>query len=284
MRHPAPPPLRFDAFGALEQVLEERGDFDGALDAAERRNELLPNVADPDRIADGHFVNFHFYLSVGRLADARAAVAHLEETVAGLTPHHRVHGLGGRLWLETAEAHWDALRGRTQRAEELIEANLATPCPFNRGLLILLAAAWTYGGNAAEAERLLARAEQVGMATYLIIHTPRWLALAIARQDHEEVRRLIDSLQPAWLAPSNWDLWALLFDGLVQLDDRERIEAEAPQWLNRGVYVAPFATRALAIARRDEALLDEAAVQFDAMGLDRHAERTRALASQMQGP
>ena len=278
------PVLQFDALGALEQVLEDSGEFVGALDAAEKRNELLPFVADPDRVADGHFVNFHLYASVGRIADARAVVARMEEAVAGLTPHHRVHGFGARLWLESAEAHWDAIRERTQRAEELIEANLATPCPFNRGLLILLAAAWTYAGNVADADRLLARAEQVGMATYLVIHTPRWLALAIARDDHNEVRSLIDSLQPAWLAPSNWDLWALLFDGLVQLDDRERIETEAPKWLNRGLYVTPFATRALAIARRDEPLLEEAAVQYDAMGLDRHAERTRALASQIQGP
>jgi hypothetical protein len=268
--------LRFDALGALESVLADLGEWGGALEAAEGRTELVPHVADPDRVADGHFVNFHLYVSVGRLAHARAAVALLEETVAGLTPHHRVHGIGARLWLGSAEADWDALRERTQWTEELIEANLATPCPFNRGMLILLATAWTHADAAAEAERLLERAEQVGMATYLMIHTPRWLALAIARHDREAIRGHIDSIKPAWLVPSQWDMWALLFDALVELDDRERIEAEAPQWLDRDLYVTPFATRALAMARRDAALLDKAAAQFEAMGLDRHAEQTRA--------
>jgi len=71
-------------------------------------------------------------------------------------------------------------------------------------------------------------------------------------------------------------MWAALFDGLAQLDDRERIEAEAPQWLDRDLYVTPFATRALAIARRDDSLMAEAAAQFEAMGLERHAAQTRA--------
>jgi len=272
------PVLRFDALGALQDVLANRGEFVGALEAAGKRNELLSHVADPDRVADGLFVDLHLYVSVGRLADARAAVARMEETVAGLTPHHRVHGLGARLSLEGAEADWDALRQLTRRSEELIEANLVTPCPFNRGLLILLATAWMHGGNGAESERLEARAEQVGMGTYLMIHTPRRLALAIARDDREESRRLIDSIQPAWLTPGSWDLWTNMFDGLVQLDDLTRIEAEAPQWLDRDLYITPFATRALAIARRDASLLEKAAAQFETMGLARHAEQTRARA------
>jgi hypothetical protein len=270
------PVLRYDAFGALKSVLEDGGEFAGALDAAERRSELLPQVADPDRVAEGHLVNCQLYVALGRLGDARAEVARLEETVAGLSPHHRVHGLEVRMLLESAEADWDAIRELTHRAEQLIEANLATPCPFNRGLLILLATGWTYAGDAAEAERLLARAEQVGMATYLRVHSPRWLALAIARSDRAEIRRLIDAIQPGWLIPSLWELWARLFDGLAELDDRDRIETEAPQWLDRDLYVTPFATRALALARRDAALLDKAAAQFEAMGLDRHAEQTRA--------
>jgi hypothetical protein len=41
------------------------------------------------------------------------------------------------------------------------------------------------------------------------------------------------------------------------------------------LFVTPFATRALAVARGDEALLEKATSQFEAMGLDRHAQETR---------
>ena len=148
--------------------------------------------------------------------------------------------------LEGAVRDWEAVRQLTQRTEESIEANLATPCPFNVGLLILLATGWTYAGSTVEAKRLLARAEDIGMTSYVAFHTPRWLALALARHDREEIRRLIDSIQPAWLAPGNWDQWTTLFDGLVVVGDTERIEAEAPQWLDRDMYMTPFAVRALA--------------------------------------
>ncbi len=114
------------------------------------------------------------------------------------------------------------------------------------------------------------------MGSYAMFHAPRWLGLAAARQDRAEIRRLIDSLQPARLTRGDWQLWAELFDGLVALDDHERIEAEAPRWLNQETYVTPFAVRALAIARRDESLLEEAAGKFEAMGLERHAQQTRA--------
>jgi class 3 adenylate cyclase/tetratricopeptide (TPR) repeat protein len=275
------PVLRSDALGALEGVLQEKGLFAEALQAAATRDDLLPLIADPDRVADAFFMSADLYAALGRLADTRTMTDRMEETVAGLTPHHRVHGLEMRLILESAVADWEAVRQLTQPGEEMIEANLATPCPFNRGVLIILATAWTYAGNAAEADRLLARAEEVGMGTYLIINTPHWLSLAIAHHDLAEIRRLIDSIQPAWLTAGRWQLWASLFDGLVEVDDRERIEAEALQWLDRDLYVTSFATRALAVARRDPVLLDQAATQFERMGLERHAQQTRTRAADL---
>jgi hypothetical protein len=67
----------------------------------------------------------------------------------------------------------------------------------------------------------------------------------------------------------------------VEVGDTERIEAEASPWLNRDMFVTPFAVRALAFARRDEALLNDAVARFERMGLARHAQQTRALASRM---
>ena len=275
--------LRFDALGAVEVVLHEKGEFLEALEVSTTRNELLPEVADPDRVADALFVRALLCTSLGRFAESRALTARLEETVAALTPHHRVHGLAMRLSLESAVGDWEAVRLLTQRTEGAAAANLATPCPFNVRLLIVLATAWTHTGDAAEAERLLARAHEMGMTSYVTIHTPAWLGLALAREDRAEIRRLIDSIQPSALVPSNWAVWSELFDGLMELADWERIEAEAPQWLKQDLYVTPFAMRALAVARRDPALLEDAAARFEAMGLERHAQSTRTLMAQVDG-
>jgi hypothetical protein len=274
-------PLLVDALGALQVVLPVYGEFREALDMAARRSELLQQIRDPDRAADMLMMNADLYITTGRIAEARVMTERMEETVAGLTPHHRIHGLGMRLLLEAATADWDAVRQLTKRTEEAIEANLATPCPFHVGMLIGLATAWTYAENDEESARLVARAEELGMATYHTILMPRRLRLAIARQDRAEVRRLIDSIQPDWLVAPFGQLRSALFDGLVLLDDRERIEAEAPRWLNEDVYTTPFAMRALAMARRDEALLEDAAARFDAMGLERHAQQTRAMTSRL---
>jgi class 3 adenylate cyclase/tetratricopeptide (TPR) repeat protein len=275
------PVLRFEALGALESAFYSLGESAEARDLAAKRIDLLPHMTDPDRVADALFVNAHLYVSIGRFADARVMVDRLEDTVAGLTPHHRMHGLEMQHILASAMADWDPVRGLTQRTEAVIEANMATPCPFGVSALILLATGWTYAGNEAEAERLLARADELGMASYRRLHAPNWLGLAIARQDRAEIRRLIDGLDPEWLMPGNWQLWAELFDGLVAIDDRGRIEADAPQWLDRDLYLTPVATRALGYARRDEALLEDAAARFKAMGLERHSESTLTLMARL---
>jgi len=248
------------------------------------RIDLLPQIGDPDRVADALLHSVDLYIGAGRLADARVMTERMEETVAGLTPHHKVHGLETRVMLEEAVGDWAAVRQLTKRGEETIAANLATPCPFNLGALIVLATAWTLADNPAEAGRLLAWAKDIGMTTYEMILTPRWLRLAIAQDDRKEIRRIIDSIQLEFLGAPLSEFWAVLFDGLVVLDDRERIEAEAPRWLDEDAYTAPFAARALALARRDAVLLEEAAARFEAMGLERHAESTRALLAGLRKP
>src|SRR5690348_10652004 len=178
-----------------------------------------------------------------------------EETVAGLTPHHRIHGFAARLRLDFAVGSWNAVRDFTRSTEEAVEANLATPCVFNVALLLILATAWLRGGNVAEAARLEAKAKALGMEGYGRLLAGFWLQLALARKDSREIRRLIESIEPDWLTPGMWELWAALFDGLAELGDRERIEVEAPRWLRPDAYVSPFALRALGIARNDGGLL-----------------------------
>jgi hypothetical protein len=269
--------LRFDGLGALQSVLGETGRPVEACEVAEVRAELFPLISDPDQLADGLYMNADLYTSLGRLAEARGLVGRLEETVAGLTHHHRVHGLAWRMRLEVAVGDWEAASALTQRTEDAVEANLATPCPFNVGLLLLAGLSMVHGGDEATATRLVEKAESVGMVGYTKFHAARRLSLAVARQDHEETRRIVDSVEPGWLTPSAWELWSALFDGLAVLDDRDRVEAEAPQWLGSDAYVTPFAVRALAMVRKDGALLTDAIARFDAMGLRWHARQTRAV-------
>jgi len=115
------------------------------------------------------------------------------------------------------------------------------------------------------------------MVGYDMFHASRWMRLALARGDLAETRRIIDSLDVAYLSGGNWDLWAALMDGLLALGDHARIEAEAPAWVRPDAYVAPFAVRALAVARGDRQLLTEAAERFERMGMGWDAEQTRNL-------
>jgi hypothetical protein len=239
---------------------------------------MLPAVDDPDLRADTLRQTAEIYAHLGRLGDARVAVTLLEDTVAGLTPHHRVHGVGTRLQVETAVADWAVSRGLTQRAEEAVEANLATPCPFNVGILLMAALAWVHGGDPDEAGRLAAKAESIGMVGYGSMHAPRWLGLAVARRDPAGARKVVDAIEPDWLHPAAFELRAALFDALALLGDRDLAERETAAWLDGPTYEVPFAIRALGVVRGDAALVAEALHRFEAMGLAWHADETRRMA------
>ena len=268
--------LRSDAMGALVFALQDLGRFPEAIGIAEARHELLSAVADPDQLAEALMADADLYLAVGRLPEARSMAARLELTAEGLTSHHRVHGLGTQVLLACAAGDWAAVRDRRQQSEEAVEANL-TPCPLNVGLLLNTALGMLHGGDDATATRLTAKADGLGMVGYGRVHTPKWLRLAIARGDRAEVRRLVETIEARWLTPASWEQWAALLDARTLLDDREWIEADAPPLVRPESYVAPFALRALAMARDDAAMLSDAAARFEAMDLDWHAQQTRTL-------
>lgn len=267
--------LRSIGLGTVQWALEAGGRFVEACEVAEVRIALFPEIADPDHLAEALMVDAELYANVGRLAEARRMVARLAETVAGLTPHHRVHGLVTRLRLEVAVADWEAVRGLTQRVEDAVEANLTTPCPANVGVLLLAALGMVYRGDDDAATHLIAKAEAIGMVGYGRTHAAKWIRLALAREDREEVRRIVDTVEPPWLTSDAWELWAALFDALAALGERDRIEAQAPEWVRPDAYVAPFAVRALGVARNDRTLLTDAVARFEAMGLEWHARETR---------
>lgn len=265
------------ALGAKASALEYRGKAGEAWDVTEAQDAVLPAVADPDHRAEALFARVGLAIDLGRLAAARDLTERLEGIVQRLTPHHRVHGLMCRVLVESATAHQDAVRDLTPRVRAAVEANIATPCPANVGLLLLCAIAAAESDDDGDAARLMAAAESIGMAGYGRSHAARGLRMAIVRRDADETRRQIDALDPAWLGLGAFELWAALFDGLALLGDRERVEAEAPAWIRLDRYVAPFAVRALGIVQEDPDLIRDAVARFEAMGLDRHAALTREM-------
>ena len=110
-------------------------------------------------------------------------------------------------------------------------------------------------------------------------YEPVKIRLALARNDLAELRRLVDSLELVPPRAFGFDQATALFDALVVLGDRERIELEAPPWVQERTYMAPFALRALGVARNDRQLLNEAAARFDGMSLEWDARKTRELIS-----
>jgi hypothetical protein len=108
-----------------------------------------------------------------------------------------------------------------------------------------------------------------------VVDAPRQ-QLALHRGDLDEVEALLG--EPA-VRRTNWfylSSAATHLDALAALGERGRVESEAPGLVGGSVYLEPFALRALGIVREDEDLLNQAAERFSALGLEWHAERTRA--------
>jgi class 3 adenylate cyclase len=265
--------LRSLALEALDSAAWAAGDLDRARTLANEQFALLPELSDPDDRTRALLHVTLVYLNAGDLpAAARAAALHVE-LAEGLTPHHRLHGIALQILVETLKGRWDAVRMVTPAGERAVDANLAadTPCPQNVTTLLHCSLASVYGGDEAEARRLEAKADAIGMEGYRAWFEPPRIRLALARRDLPELERLV-AVEPIAHEPP-----AAFLDGLVALGDCERIEAEAPKWLKPGIYAEPFALRALGTAREDEGLLTQAVARFEALGLDWHAGETRKL-------
>jgi len=271
--------LRSSALAALAEVAWSARDLEQARAWLEERLELVPALTDPDDCHYAYMSATEVDLATGRLPAAAEASALLVEMVEGLTPHHRLHGVASRMRVETLAGRWDAVRDLASSGERAVEANAATPCPLNVCVLLDVAVADAYRGDDAEARRLETRADSLGMDAWAWHFEPAKTRLALARNDLAELRRLVDSPTLGTHRRGAFDGVATLFDALVMLGDHERIESEAPHWVRDGIYVAPFALRALGVARGDRRLLNEAAASFESMGLEWHCEETRKLVS-----
>jgi len=254
------------------------GDYAEACAWAERRFEVVDRITDPDHVAGIYEGAIPAYAGGGSFARARELVALHESVAARLTPHHRLHGVAYRIQVEELAGEWEAIRALLGRTEEVVEANLATPCVLNPRSLLVSALAAAHLGEEAEARRLEARADELGMEGFgPILDGPR-TQLLLLRGDLERVRALL--VEPVAPRGRNWYFLAAMaarLDALAALGDRDRLEAEAAPHLRPGTYLGPFALRALGVIREDASLVEQAVARFDAMGLDWHAVRTRGL-------
>ncbi|MGH3008366.1 MAG: AAA family ATPase [Gaiellaceae bacterium] len=251
------------------------GNYESALPLLEKTRTLWPDVRDPDLRAALDQYRGWMLLGAGRIDAALESARRQEETAVGLTPHHRVHAIGTEVLVESLSGAWGDVLALAPRVEERTEANLASPCPMNVSNLLYCAVAAAHSGDGAEAERLEQEAEAIGMEGYGTQFDPPRMLLALARCDLAALDRLVSGQDEKPLIVDYSQSWAPLFDALVVLGDRERVEADAPAWIAQESYVSPFALRALGLLREDERLVGQAAQAFEAMGLAWHAERTR---------
>jgi class 3 adenylate cyclase len=267
--------LAAHALWTRAQLRYNAGDYAAAADLVDARVALHPQIEDPDLHCNTYFVAVDLQIAATRFADARAAVEALADEAQGLTPHHRLHAAGQRVDLEAVCGAWERVREITARTEAAVEANLATPCPLNIASLFSCALGAAVLGEEPEARRLEEAAYATGMRGYGFATDFTRIGLALVRRDLAGAAEIVERLEPNQLEAWSVRTRAALFDALAAFDDRQRIEADAREWIERPGYVQPFALRALGLAREDDALVEQAAETFDALGLAWHARRTR---------
>jgi tetratricopeptide (TPR) repeat protein len=264
------PDLRSLALETLAMCEWEAGDVERARADIDELFELAPSLADPDDRTRPLLDVVTGRVRLGDLNGAASAAALNVELARGLTPHHRMHGVGMQAYAGALAGGWDAVHELAGRAERAVEENEDTPCPQNVTALLHCALAATYRGDEREARRLEEKAQALGMEGWRIWFDPPRIRLALARGDLDALPALVEGAQPDGIEPPSAYL-----DALVALGYGERIEAEAPRWLRPGSYAEPFALRALGIVRGDGRLVTQAIERFEALGLAWHAEQTK---------
>jgi class 3 adenylate cyclase len=269
--------LRCLALATLADTVLAAKDFDRACTLLDQVMALLPGLPNPDACSVILMSAFFGYLRSGQLDEAGRASVQAVETAAGLTPHHRLHAASWETLLATLTGRWDEARARAAEAERTVDANqaAATPCVMDVSILLNCAVASARAGDEDEARRLESKAHGIGMEGGRWYHgwfDPPGMRLALARHELGTLAELAEH-DLDW----EWEPASTYLDALAALGDRERIEAEAPKWLQPGTFGEPFALRALGVARDDRALLRQALARFQALELPWHAEQTRRL-------
>ncbi|MGH2920524.1 MAG: ATP-binding protein, partial [Gaiellaceae bacterium] len=270
--------LRSRAMSARSIAAFAEADFDEALTWSQRQLELIAEISDPDHVADAYEIAIPPCCVTGRLREARRLAAQHSEICEGLTPHHRLHGVAVALEVEEICGAWETILASADATEEVVNANLDTPCIRNARSLLVTALAAALLGDEARARALEQRANEVETKGYApVLSAPR-IRLALLRGEIDN----LDALSPPfheYRAQTWFALQAVTarLEALAATGDRERVEREAPALAKPKTYLEPFALRALGQVRADEHLLQQAVARFDELGLGWHASQTRAM-------
>lgn len=266
-------------WGARASAAFAEHDYEESFDWAVRRVDLVPEIADPDHVTEIYEELVPACALLGRFREALEHVGTHADVARRLTPHHRIHSIAMELEVNELVGDWRAIRERAPTVERLVAENLRTPCIRNARSLLVEAVAHLYAGDDAEARRLEEGALEIAAEGFgFRLFGPR-VRLALLRGQLDLVEELLD--QDVALRGHDWMVTSALvtsrLDGLLALGRRDAVEKEAaPLVLSQSV-LRPFALRALALAREDEARLQEALAGFVELGLDWHAAETRTL-------
>jgi len=253
------------------------GDWADAADWARRRVSLVDEIGDPDHQQDIYGGAFTPVVALGQFDEGRRYSRSGEEINGRLSPHHRLHGVGQSLLLEELLGDWRAASRLQPRVEDAVAANIATPCVLNERALVVCALARAYLGDEEEACRLEQEAGAHRMTGYGPLQDAPHVQLALHRNDLAAVEALLGEPSVRRSTLFYLSSMATHLDGLAALGERERVETEAARLLEPNTYLEPFALRALGVVREDASLIERAVGRFEALGLDWHASRTRAL-------
>jgi class 3 adenylate cyclase len=252
--------------------------YEEGMEFARRAYELEAGITDPNAKAELREGSVALFNLTGRFEEARRLLEENDEYSERLTPHHRLHAVAMKLELEELTGDWLAIAALTDRTRAAVEENLTTPCVRNSRSLLICAAAAAAVGDDAGSRALEHDAEGLQAEGYdAILAAPR-ITLALNRKDLASVRTLVE--RPMIQRRQIWFYIAAVtsyLDALSALGETARIEAGAPQFLHPPSALEPFALRALGTARGDPSLLERAAARFEALSLQLHADRTRAM-------
>jgi class 3 adenylate cyclase len=269
--------LRSYAWGAQGAVAFGERDFESALTWSQRRLDVKDEISDPDHVADIYELAIPSCCANVRFSEARRLAAEHDAIVEPLSDHHRLHGIAVLLEVEEVCGGWTTILELAERTESAVEANLTTPCVRNARTLLLIALAAEAAGDNGMARQYERRAQEVETEGYdRVLAAPRtWLALLRGEMDE------VDRLEPINLGRIQHEYAlaaaAARLDALAALRKRSAVEREAPSLSRLGIYLEPFALRALGAVREDDVLIEQAVERFAAMGLQWHAEQSRNL-------
>lgn len=268
--------LRLAARRARAMAAHDAAEYEEALAWGQRALDLVTEVDDPEEQVESYEVLIPPLIALGRFEEARRLAVIHDEVCRGLTPHHKVHGVGIIVEVEELLGGWGSIASLRERIRKDIAANLGTPCVRNPRTLLACAAAHEVLGEAEEARRLESEAEEIAMEGYPLVLEPPRLRLRIARGDLDTVDDALKTIpqQRYWFA---FALQAVVLDAYAALGEREPVERHAAAVPAKNRYLQPFALRALGRVRREDDLVRQALERFEALGLTWQADQTRAL-------